>query len=99
LKLYEADEIFDLILSPRETVDKSKNTGFWRSASGYHEVAMAGQCEIIMYRDTLANMADGVMTYKFVVKNVAKSMNLVATFMSKPVFGDNASGMHVNVSL
>jgi glutamine synthetase len=52
-----------------------------------------------MYRDTLTNMADSVMTYKFVVKNVAKSMNLVATFMPKPVFGDNASGMHVHASL
>ncbi|MEM4653046.1 MAG: type I glutamate--ammonia ligase [Candidatus Nezhaarchaeales archaeon] len=65
----------------------------------HHEVATAGQCEIIMYRDTLTNMADSVMTYKFVVKNVAKSMNLVATFMPKPIFGDNASGMHVHISL
>jgi len=65
----------------------------------HHEVATAGQCEIIMYRDTLVNMADSVMTYKFVVKNVAKSMNLVATFMPKPIFSDNASGMHVHVSL
>ncbi|MEM4577089.1 MAG: type I glutamate--ammonia ligase [Candidatus Nezhaarchaeales archaeon] len=69
------------------------------SDAHHHEVATAGQCEITMYRDTLTNMADNVMTYKFVVKNVAKTMGLIATFMPKPIFGDNASGMHVNVSL
>lgn len=69
------------------------------SDAHHHEVATAGQCEIIMYRDSLTNMADNVMTYKFVIKNVAKMMGLIATFMPKPIFGDNASGMHVNVSL
>nr|WP_309493326.1 type I glutamate--ammonia ligase [Candidatus Hecatella orcuttiae] len=65
----------------------------------HHEVATAGQGEIDMYRDTLTSMGDSVMTYKFVVKNIAKQKGLTATMMPKPVFMDNASGMHVHVSL
>jgi glutamine synthetase len=65
----------------------------------HHEVATAGQCEIDMYRDTLTNMGDNVMTYKFVVKNLAAKNGMIATFMPKPIFGDNASGMHTHVSL
>jgi len=65
----------------------------------HHEVATAGQCEIDMYRDTLTNMADSSMTYKFVVKNLASRSGMIATFMPKPIFGDNASGMHTHVSL
>jgi glutamine synthetase len=69
------------------------------SNAHHHEVATAGQCEIDMYRDTLTNMADNVMTYKFVIRNVARSMGMIATTMPKPVFGDNAAGMHVHTSL
>jgi glutamine synthetase len=65
----------------------------------HHEVATAGQCEIDMYRDTLTNMADNSITYKFVVKNLAAQNGMIATFMPKPIFGDNASGMHTHVSL
>ncbi|MCS7140329.1 MAG: type I glutamate--ammonia ligase [Candidatus Nezhaarchaeota archaeon] len=65
----------------------------------HREVATAGQQEIDIYRDTLVNMADSIVTLKYVVKNVAKSMNLLATFMPKPIFNDNASGMHIHVSL
>ncbi|MFQ5920791.1 MAG: type I glutamate--ammonia ligase [Nitrososphaerales archaeon] len=65
----------------------------------HHEVATGGQCEIDMHFDTLTNMADGTMTYKYVVKNVARRHNMVATMMPKPVAMDNGSGMHVNVSL
>ncbi|MHC1586557.1 MAG: type I glutamate--ammonia ligase [Candidatus Hecatellaceae archaeon] len=65
----------------------------------HHEVATAGQCEIDMYRDTLTAMADSVMTYKYVVRNVAKKYGLVVTFMPKPIFADNGSGMHVHISL
>ena len=65
----------------------------------HHEVATAGQCEIDMYRDTLVEMADSVVTYKFVIKNVASKQGLIATTMPKPIFGDNASGMHVASSL
>jgi glutamine synthetase len=65
----------------------------------HHEVATAGQCEIDIYFDTLTNMSDGAMTYKYVVKNIARRHNMVATMMPKPIALDNGSGMHVNVSL
>lgn len=65
----------------------------------HHEVAAPGQCEIDMRFDTLTRMADKVMIYKYVVKNVAKKHGLVALFMPKPVFGDNGSGMHTHQSL
>jgi len=65
----------------------------------HHEVATGGQCEIDMHYDTLTNAGDGAMTYKYVVKNVARKYSMVATMMPKPLAMDNGSGMHVNVSL
>lgn len=64
----------------------------------HHEVAV-GQCEIDMKFDTLKVMADKLMKYKYVVKNEAYLAGMVATFMPKPLFGDNGSGMHVHQSL
>ena len=65
----------------------------------HHEVATAGQGEIDMRRDTLVAMADKVMLYKYVVKNVARKHGCTATFMPKPLFGDNGNGMHTHQSL
>jgi glutamine synthetase len=65
----------------------------------HHEVGAAGQAEIDLRFNTLVRMADGLMTYKYVVKNVARKNGLTATFMPKPLFGDNGSGMHVHQSL
>ncbi len=65
----------------------------------HHEVATAGQCEIDMKFDELVRMADKVTTYKMVIKMTAKKFGKIATFMPKPIFGDNASGMHVHQSL
>jgi glutamine synthetase len=65
----------------------------------HHEVATAGQAEIDMRFTTLTRMADNLMLYKYVVKNVARKHDMTATFMPKPLFEDNASGMHVHQSL
>src|SRR5262249_44982587 len=65
----------------------------------HHEVGTADQAEIDMRFDTLAVMADKLMLYKYVVKNVARAAGYSVTFMPKPVFMDNGSGMHVHQSL
>ena len=65
----------------------------------HHEVATAGQAEIDMRFDTLLVMADKLMLYKYVVKNVARAAGFTATFMPKPLFQDNGSGMHCHQSL
>src|SRR6186997_3048481 len=65
----------------------------------HHEVASGGQCEIDLKYDSLLRMADQIMAYKYVVKNVARRHGKVATFMPKPIFGDNGSGMHCHQSL
>ncbi len=65
----------------------------------HHEVATAGQAEIDMRFDSLVRMADKVLVYKYIVKNVCHEHGLTATFMPKPLFGDNGSGMHVHQSL
>src|SRR3954467_2284574 len=65
----------------------------------HHEVATGGQCEIDMRYQELVHMADTVMTYKYVCKNVAARHGKVVTFMPKPLFQDNGSGMHVHFSL
>jgi len=65
----------------------------------HHEVATAGQCEIDMRFSSLVDMADHLMMYKYIVKNVALANGKTATFMPKPLWGDNGSGMHVHQSL
>jgi glutamine synthetase len=65
----------------------------------HHEVGTAGQAEIDMRFDTLLTMADKLMLYKYVVKSVSRANGLTATFMPKPLYGDNGSGMHVHSSL
>ncbi len=65
----------------------------------HHEVATAGQAEIDIVFDSLLRMSDKLMLFKYIVKNVAKKHNKTVTFMPKPIFADNGSGMHTHQSL
>lgn len=64
----------------------------------HHEVGTAGQSEIDLRFSDLLSMADDLVLYKYIVKNVAARNNKTATFMPKPIFGDNGSGMHIHMS-
>lgn len=65
----------------------------------HHEVASGGQCEIDQRYETLVKSADNMMTYKYVVRNVAHQYGKTVTFMPKPIYGDAGSGMHCHQSL
>ena len=65
----------------------------------HHEVATGGQCELAMRFSSLVDCADKLMWYKYIVKNVALAHGKTATFMPKPMFGDNGTGMHTHQSI
>ena len=65
----------------------------------HHEVATGGQCEIDQRFDTLVKSADNMMMYKYIIRNVANQYGKTVTFMPKPLFADNGSGMHTHQSL
>jgi len=65
----------------------------------HHEVATGGQAEIDLRFNSLVSMADDLLKYKYVIKNTARKHNKTVTFMPKPLWNDNGSGMHVHVSI
>jgi glutamine synthetase len=67
--------------------------------TSHHEVATAGQGEIDMERDEMLTMADKLIRYKYILRNVAAQFGKTVTFMPKPLYGDNGTGMHVHQSL
>lgn len=81
-----------------EMVETLENLGVPIEAL-HHEVAAAGQNEIDFRFDTLLRTADKLLLYKYVIKNVARKYGKTATFMPKPLYGDNGSGMHTHQSL
>jgi glutamine synthetase len=83
----------------RATISKELENAGIRVERQHHEVGTAGQAEINFRFDDLMVCADNVMKYKYIVKNVAWAAGKTATFMPKPIFGDNGSGMHCHQSL
>jgi glutamine synthetase len=81
-----------------EMVLKMEEVGI-RIEAQHHEVATGGQAEIDMRYDEIVHMADKLQWYKYIIKNVARAAGKTVTFMPKPLFNDNGTGMHVHQSL
>lgn len=89
------DSLMDL---RNEMVDNLIKCGLDVEAQ-HHEVASGGQCEIDLKFQPLLKAADGLLMFKYIVKNTARMHNKTVTYMPKPIVGDNGSGMHVHSSL
>jgi glutamine synthetase len=96
---YPAPPVDQLMGVRMEAVDALTDYFGFNIEATHHEVATAGQGEINFTFSTLTDSADKVQTLKYVLKNIAASHEMVATFMPKPMFGDNGTGMHTNLSL
>jgi glutamine synthetase len=89
------DSLIDL---RNEMVQVLQSVGM-RIECAHHEVATGGQCEIDMRFDSLVSMGDTLQWFKYIIKNVAVRNGKTVTFMPKPLFGDNGSGMHCHTSI
>jgi len=89
------DSLMDL---RNEMVINLQNVGIEVEAQ-HHEVASGGQCEIDLRFQPMLTAADQLLMFKYIVKNTARVNNKTVTYMPKPIYGDNGSGMHVHVSL
>jgi glutamine synthetase len=89
----------DTLADLRQTIMTTLQESGVEVEVGHHEVASGGQCEIGQKFNRLLQAADQLMWFKYVVKNVARRNGRAATFMPKPLFGDNGSGMHTHQSL
>ncbi len=89
------DSLVDL---RNEMVQVLQSVGM-RIEASHHEVATGGQCEIDMRFDSLVSMGDTLQWFKYIIKNVAVNNGKTVTFMPKPLFDDNGSGMHCHVSI
>ena len=69
------------------------------TAAHFHEVATGGQCEIDLAPQSLVESADQVVMARYIIRNVVRRSNKTATFMPKPLFGDNGSGLHTHLTL
>jgi glutamine synthetase len=92
-------EPYDHYSDLRSTMMKNLIDAGLELERGHHEVGTAGQAEINYKFDTLLRAADSLMLFKYVIKNTAWAAGKSATFMPKPLFGDNGSGMHCHQSL
>ncbi|MEW6361800.1 MAG: type I glutamate--ammonia ligase [Pyrinomonadaceae bacterium] len=89
----------DTLIDIRNSISKTLDSVGITVECHHHEVATAGQCEIDFKYSNLLHTADNLMLFKYVVKNTAVAYGKTATFMPKPLYGDNGSGMHCHQSL
>ena len=89
----------DSLVDIRATIAAAINTMGLEAEVHHHEVGTAGQCEIGFGANTMCTKADEIMTFKYCVRNVAASYHKSATFMPKPLVGDNGNGMHCHQSI
>ncbi len=96
---YPAEPIDQLGPLRLDIINVLRDNFDFKIEAAHHEVATGGQGEITFRYSTLVDTADKLQTLKYVTRNIARNHGMIATFMAKPMFGDNGSGMHTHFSL